>query len=332
MEPSARTNPYITQLRDALAATPGVQVACWSWRTALLGRYDVFHTHWTEALIERRGRLTTIARRALFALVVLRMRLTRTPVVRTMHNLELPSGITKSEVALLRAVDRLTAVQIVLSELTPVSGPGRRVLIEHGHYRDWFARYPRPTATPGRVAFVGKVRRYKNVEGLVAAFRSLPDDGQRYELHVAGSPSSTDLVRAITDLAGSDPRIDLRFAFLDDADLAREVGESEIVALPYHEMHNSGSVLAALSLDRPVLVPDNEVNRALADEVGDGWILTFPGELDADALRDALAGARRLPQGSRPDLSRRGWADAGIRHRDAFLAALATRRGPGRSS
>ena len=81
--PSAQTNPYIIQLRDSLAATPGVEVVCWTWKDALLGRYDVFHTHWTEALIERRGRRSTVLRRILFALFLVRLRVTSTPVVRT---------------------------------------------------------------------------------------------------------------------------------------------------------------------------------------------------------------------------------------------------------
>jgi glycosyltransferase involved in cell wall biosynthesis len=323
--PSVRTNPYITQLFDTLGNTEHVEVLPWSWRIALQGRFDVLHTHWTEALIERRGCLTTVARRALFAAFLLRMRFSHTPIVRTMHNLDLPTGISGTEIALLRAVDKLTSVQIVLSEFTPASSSTPRILISHGHYRDWFTGYARPDQVRGRVVFFGKVRRYKNVEGLVSAFTALPRDEGPYELHVVGSPSSDELVRAITSLAADDPRVDLQFAFLNDADLVREVSESELVALAYHEMHNSGSLLAALSLNRPVLVPDNEVNRALAREVGEDWVLMFNGELTADAIRFALQRARSRPAGSRPDLSRRGWAEAGLRHREAFEAALDAR-------
>ena len=49
--------------------------------------------------------------------------------------------------------------------------------------------------------------------------------------------------------------------------------------LPYRHMHNSGAALTALSLDRPVLVPETDVNRDLARETGPGWVVTFAGEL-----------------------------------------------------
>ncbi len=50
-EPGPYTNPYVVMLREALTATPGLEVLTFSWRTALLGRYDVFHVHWPETII-----------------------------------------------------------------------------------------------------------------------------------------------------------------------------------------------------------------------------------------------------------------------------------------
>lgn len=328
--PSRLTNPYITQLRDALVDTPGVRVHCWDWTFALLGGYDVFHTHWTEALIEGRNPLSTFGRRVLFALFLLRLWVTRTPVVRTVHNLELPSGLSAVEVLLLKATDRLTRARVVLNEFTPVPPGGARVLVPHGHYRDWYARYTEPAAVPNRIAFIGKVRRYKNVEGLARAFSALPDDGPAYSLHIAGKPSSPELAHTLEEFAAADPRIALSLGFVEDEDLVREVGEAELVVLPYHEMHNSGSVLAVLSLDRPVLVPDNEFNDRLAAEVGPGWVVTFAGELDAAAIAEALRTVRAGARAERPDLGEREWSDAGTLHLAAFREALARAHGGGR--
>ena len=100
--------------------------------------------------------------------------------------------------------------------------------------------------------------------------------------------------------------------------------ESQLVVLPYREMHNSGSVLAGLSLDRPVLVPDNDVNRALSLEVGPDWVLTYAGELDGAVLKEALDQPR--PTGS-PDLSARGWDRVSKDHVEAYRQA---RRAAGR--
>ena len=105
------------------------------------------------------------------------------------------------------------------------------------------------------------------------------------------------------------------------------MSESELVVLPYRHMHNSGAALTALSLSRPVLVPDNAVNRDLAAEVGPGWVITFEGDLDADDLRRALEEARRPDRADAPDLSRRDWALAAPAHLAAYRRAVEIRRG-----
>jgi glycosyltransferase involved in cell wall biosynthesis len=252
--------------------------------------------------------------------------------VRTAHNLDLPSGLSAFEVFLLRTTDRLTVARVVLNEFTPVPPGSASALIAHGHYRGWYSRFPEPAAVRDRLAFIGKVRRYKNVEGLARAFTDLPTDGDaNYSLHIAGNPSSAELAAGLRALSGADPRIGLRLGFVEDEDLVLEVGEAELVVLPYHEMHNSGSVLAALSLDRPVLVPDNEFNARLAEEVGPGWVVTFAGDLTADDLVEGLRTVRTVNRATRPDLSGRDWSGAGERHLAAFREAI-TRVGRGRTS
>ena len=320
-EPGPRTNPYIIQLRDSLASSPDAIPIAFSWRAALVGKYDLFHTHWPEALIERRGFVSTAGRRLLYALLVLRLTFRRIPVVSTVHNIDLPQGIGGVERWLLRVTQGLIRVRIVLNEFTPVPDGATTVLIEHGHYRDWFARFPRPEATPGSALFFGKLRRYKNVEGLLRAFRATSEAIPR-KLRIVGSPSSAGLAASLVETAGADARIELDFRFVDDAELAYDVGHAALVVLPYPEMHNSGSVLAALSLDRPVLVPDNSVNRALGAEVGSDWVIRYEGELTANDLEAALSSCARLDPGARPDLSRRDWKQAGRRHVDAYRLAL----------
>jgi beta-1,4-mannosyltransferase len=322
-EPGPQTNPYIIQLLESLRADPGVEPLCFSWSVAMLGRYDVFHAHWPESLIQQRGgAVSTLARRVLYALLLVRLRLLQVPIVRTAHNTELPQGLSRLERLLLRWTERATRLRIVLNDHTPVPDGGAAVLIEHGHYRDWFARYPVAAVRPGRVLFFGKVRRYKNVEGLVRAFVALPDDAGASSLRVVGQVSSPELESTIRSAAGGDPRVELDFTFVEDETLVREVGESALVVLPYPEMHNSGSVLAALSLGRPVLVPDNDFNRDLAREVGEEWVIRYDGDLGPERVAAAAAGSPALTSDGAPDLSGREWSDTGRRHALAFRRAL----------
>lgn len=317
------TNPYLVQLCESLERTADVELSLFRWKRALLGRLDVFHVHWPELLVGGHRLSGRMARRLLTALFLLRIRLTKVAVVRTLHNLERPSDMARIDLALLSALDRLTTLTITLNDDTPLPAGHARRTILHGHYRDWFAPYPAPDAVEGRLGYVGLVRRYKGVEQLIAAYRELDAEGS--SLSIAGRPSTDDLAEELRGLAGEDARIDFRFRFLDDAELVGRIAEAEVIVLPYRHMHNSGTALAALSLARPILVPDNEVNRALAEEVGEQWVHLFDGELTASDLarvRDAVSGGLD----GAPDLSRRDWAAVGGAHSAAFHAAHALRQ------
>ncbi len=323
-EPRETTNPYVVMLRDALAAVPGARVLTFSWRRALTARYDAFHVHWPEILVDGNGPLKKLVRQGLFVLLLLRLRVTRVPLVRTVHNLELPEGISRRERVLLRWAERATTSRIRINESTELDAGTPVETIVHGHYRDWYAPHPRRDRRPGRLAFVGQVRRYKGVDRLVEAFGETADDG--LSLRIAGRPTSAELARHLEEAAVADPRIGLSLGFVPDADLVGEVSEAELVVLPYREMHNSGGALAALSLDTPVLVPDNAVNRRLAEEVGDGWVHTYTPPLTGADLTGTLARLRATPPAAPPDLSRREWHDAGRAHVAAYRRARAALR------
>ena len=321
-DPRPTTNPYIVMLKDALDATDGVELRTFSWRRALLGKYDVFHSHWPEILVGGATPLKQLVRQGLFVLLLLRFRLQRIAVVRTQHNLELPQGITRRERILLGWFDRATTLRIALNEHTPIPAGQPYHVIVHGHYRDWFAKYGRATPRPGRIGYFGKIRRYKNVGALVRAFVALEGP---YELMVAGDPSSEALVAELRALAAGDDRVTLRFDFLTDGDLVQVATSSELVVLPYSHMHNSGGVLAGLSLAVPVLVPATEVNAALADEVGPGWVYQYDGQLDVAVLAAAIRSVRSQAR-TQPDLSRREWIATGELHLQAYRDAVALRR------
>lgn len=315
------TNPYIVQLVEALRARPGLEVHLFSFRRAILGRYDVFHVHWPEALLTATSGPRRWRRRVLTLAMLLRLRITRTPLVRTWHNLERPQGLGRVDGFLLDLADRWTTLRIALNPVSTFTDDKPSVVIPHGHYRDWYGRQRAEARVPGRVAYVGLIRRYKGVENLVTAFRALDRPGPT--LRVSGRPSTDDLARSLEDLAGDDPRIGFDFSFLDDAAFVRELTSATLVVLPYHHMHNSGVALAALSVDRPTLVPDTAFNRLLAEEVGPGWLYFFSGELTTAALEDALAAVEASPPTGRPNLDRRDWPTAGADHEAAFRRALA---------
>jgi len=323
--PKPTTNPYNILLAQTLDERDDVEIRMFGWREALLHHHDVFHAHWPEALITRRGLLKTRARQALFAILLLKWRLNGTTVVRTVHNIDLPSDIDPVERYLLNTLDKMTVGRVTLNPFTPVDtyqGPVQMVL--HGHYLPWFDEYDVPSPVPGRVAFFGAIRRYKGVEGLVRAFHE--STRADLTLAVAGRPSTTELAEGLVAIAGADRRIKFDFEFLDTAKLVEHVGKAELVALPHTDMHNSGSAIAALSLGRPVLMQDNEVNRWLRNEVGAGWIHLYEGDLTSSAIVTAVNTVRKHMPLSDPNLSARDWQSAGTLHTQLYKNSILTRR------
>ena len=317
--PLPTTNPYNILHARSIEARETIDFRYFSWREALTARHDVFHAHWPEAMLRGSTPLRSIARQALFATLLLKWRANRTAIVRTVHNIGLPQGISRREILLLRAFERQTVLGICLNEHTPVPHARARHVIPHGHYRPWYGSYPRSATEPGRIAYFGMIRRYKGVDRLVRAFQETTDP--QLSLTIAGKPSTTALGADLERAAATDDRIRLTPTFLENPELVTTITETELVVLPHVEMHNSGSALAALSLDRPVLIQDNAVNRDLQEEVGDGWVHLYTGQLAGADLVDALDTLRRRPPVGRPRLDSREWQLSAGLHEDAYRHA-----------
>lgn len=310
------TAQFIVHLVEG--APDDLQLRFFSWRTALTGSFDVFHVHWPETLVRSKHLSKRIAIRFGILVLLARLRAKRIPIVRTLHNVQPHEAGGWWEKKLLARIDKATTLNIRLNPTTNSDGHPHATIL-HGHYRDRFDAFPHGVTVPGRILYFGLIRPYKGVEQLVSAFTSSPDDS--LSLHVVGKPSQ-ELDVTIRAAATSDSRISHDLRFVEDEVMVAEICEAELVVLPYLQMHNSGALLAALSLDRPVLVPKTPANVAIADEVGDDWILTFDGALTSGVIEDALGKVRARRDVQRPDLSQREWATVGRQHLDAYREAI----------
>lgn len=320
--PTPKTNPYLVQLLAALK--PLVRIRFWSLRTALFARYDVVHLHWPEYTVRSNGGVGRLLRQGALALVLIRWTLLRTPVVRTLHNLEPHESGGRIEGYLLRWMDHLVARWIRINATTDKRAPGTDTAL-HGHYRDWFSADDQGASVPGRLLHFGLIRPYKGVEGLVDAMARVQAPGST--LRIVGNPADAAMRSLVEDACAADSRISALLQYVDDPTLAREVSESELVVLPYRDMHNSGTLLLSLSLARPVLVPQTQNNAAVAAEVGAGWVFMYDGDLDAATIEEGLQLARRVGRPTLPDLSLRDWSHAGALHYRSYVAAMRLRRG-----
>ncbi|MFJ2755366.1 glycosyltransferase [Nocardioides sp. NPDC087217] len=321
----ATTNPYIVQLIETLDRRDDTEVVLFGFARAIVGRYDVFHVHWPELLLtSARTPLRRLARRLLTTAFITRLRLTRTPVVRTWHNLVRPNGLSRWDHRLLDALERRTRHVIRLTDQTapPLDVPTSTIV--HAHYRDWFEPVIEALEpiepVDSRVLYFGLIKPYKGVEQLLEAIADSPE--AELDVRLVGSPSDPALADRVRAAAAADARISADLSYADDPTLAAEIAAATLVVLPYKAMHNSGALLLALSLDTPVLAPDNEVNRRLAEEVGEGWLHLFEGTLTIEDLERALKAVTANPPAGRPDLSAREWPESAALHAAAFRVSL----------
>lgn len=312
------------------SARPEVTTLYFSWRTAIFGQYDVLHLHWPEYLVRGRGRRDAIQALVKVPALLVRLAITRAAVVRTLHNLQPHEQGHPFENTLLRALDRRTNLNIRLNPVTD-SGDTPVETILHGHYKDQFAEHHKPDPQTGNILYFGMVRPYKGIEHLIEVFTSSPDETLR--LRIVGRPNRDSLRETIESAGRTDSRVSSRLEFVPDADLVAEIGSSELVVLPYKEMQNSGSLLVALSMGRPVLAPRSDVNEAIVTEVGNEWLYLYDGDLTLDILMDALAQARSTAhdRAESPEMAERSWDTVGELHYAAYLRALSLARAKSRA-
>ncbi|MFD1717389.1 glycosyltransferase [Georgenia deserti] len=298
-----------------------------SWRKALFRTYDVLHVHWPERFYRHHSMAGTIVKRILFAVILVRLRVSGGVVVQTVHNPEPHEAGDVGERVLNRLMRLATRGWIRLNEWTPVGARSNVATIPHGHYRDLYTTENDVKPRRGALLFFGRIRPYKGVEELISALGGVRREG--VTLRIAGLPLSSSYGAEIARRAQGSPSIELDLRRLSDDELAKYVRDAQLVVLPYREMHNSGALLLSLSLGRPVLVPSNDVTREFANEVGHSWVLLYDDELSADDLERALAESEAAGTRGRPDLSRRDWGPIASATADVYGKALGLLAGDG---
>lgn len=258
---------------------------------------DIVHVHWTAPVTEHatteseaRQRLATF-RRALDVMASRRIQL-----LWTVHNeLAHDTAFHEVEQELAQALADHASTIIQLHEYTAEAVarfyrlPSEKlVTLRHSSY---LGVYPDTTEREARerlgiaqhaqtVGFVGRIRPYKGVETLFAAMDHAAPRVDGLTLLLAGRTAPDDLA-AIEATLPRNVDVVRHTSFVGDDDLAAWFRASNVVALPYRQVLNSGSLLLAATFGRPCLIPDSPpLARVYRDE---SWVHTFPTDGDPAA-------------------------------------------------
>jgi beta-1,4-mannosyltransferase len=168
---------------------------------------------------------------------------------------------------------------------------GKITVIPHGNYRPLYPNpgrlEPRPIEDGRRFLLFGRLGRYKGGAELVESFARQGDE--RARLTIAGK--LIDPIELSGVPAAVRGRIEVHDRYLSDADLLELFDDADFVVSPYRASLTSGTVLLAMSLGRPVIVPRLPTLCELVID-GDNGLLFAPD--DPAALGAALERASRL--------------------------------------
>lgn len=283
-----------------------------------LGSLDVDVVHVSQAVRLLGGAGTTNDERADIARgVVAELRERNVPLIQTLYGPHQGAGAEWR-----RAFDDATEAFIVLDEATATPDPDRTTKIPHAHHRDRFVGYPRKEQIPGRLLAISPNRLVKVAAGPLKIFplTNTPD----LTLRVVGQ-SNPALDALLEKVLGRHPdRVSAVTGLVSDAMMVNEISAAELVILPDNAtLVDESMLMLALSLDRPVLVPESAGARLLSEEVGPGWVHHHDGALTAERLDQVVNAVRNTPRSAQPDLGKRDARETAARYAEVFRSAAA---------
>ncbi|MBE1876376.1 glycosyltransferase [Myceligenerans pegani] len=307
------SNPYLTMLYLAAEADG------WNFQgtTSLQGfehhaeglvAGDVAHVHWTSPVLAGcETDAEALARLERFRGALAGLRSRGAHVLWTVHNeLAHDARFPDVEKQIGQALAEHATVVVQLHEHTAAAvstsyriPPEKLVTVRHSSYAGvypdgWTTEQARAELGVPEdayvVGFIGQIRPYKGVDVLCAAIEAAAQRMPDLALLLAGRVSAEDAPLLEKLLPASVPVVE-HLAFVPDEELGLWLRATDIVALPYQRILNSGSALLAASFGTPVVIPGSSTLSAVYE--GEDWVRTYRADGDQAAnLADALVEAR----------------------------------------
>lgn len=259
----------------------------------------VIHFHWPNYIIFGKSvKKATLRLQVFFAFIHLMKTLGR-KIVWTVHNLEahesdFPALQKSLEIFLYKNVDGF--ISLNKSGLAPIKakangGSGQKFAhIQHPYYKDYYLN----NVSTGEARailnisldkfvflFLGQIRTYKNVIGLVTAYKQANDANSM--LLIAGKVHEEvkeELLRAVSG------RNDIIFidSYIKNEEIQLYLNAANVVVTPYNRIFNSGSIFLNISFNKPTLAPDVWAISELQQVVGSRWVKTYQGNITKEVL------------------------------------------------
>lgn len=113
------------------------------------------------------------------------------------------------------------------------------------------------SANDKTILYFGSIRPYKGVENLIDAFKEISDPD--WQLLIVGDVKDQEYKKLIENRASDFKRIVLRFIFVSVDEVQLYFNSCDIVALPFQNIENSGSIKLAMGFGCPIITKKTRV-------------------------------------------------------------------------
>lgn len=301
---------------------------------------DIIHLHWPENYLRNfRKRKIKIAL-VKFIIQLVRARLQRIPIVWTVHNTQPHEKHAGKLVysTFYWILTRLVNGCIYMCESSktqaeqayPQLSSKPNTIIPHGHYEstviipDSISDARKMIGVPEDstlISHCGVIRGYKNTLKLAEEFLQL--DLKNTYLIIAGNCRSKKLARKITNISETTDSIIFINEVIPEELMSAIIYASDISALPYKRVTNSGAAIYSLSLRTPVFAPRTGVFSDL-HQCHSEWIYLYDPPLTMQSLEKGIAWAKSHKPTEPLDLSAYDWHLIAEQTRNFYDSLLST--------
>lgn len=306
--PYGPRNPYQSNLATALRrkgiAVSAVKDTSFTNLKHSVANQDILHLHWTSPYLINPKISKSMEMAFQFLKILTQQKRRGRKLVWTIHNLgEHERRHPGFELFCHRLLARLVDGIIVHSryareQATKAYRLGRRTgkihIIPHGNY---IGNYPNDISRGQARAelhigaekkvflFLGQIRPYKGVPGLISAFKKIAQGNE--VLILAGKPLNDEIEIQLKQLVGEGKDIIYSPKFVEGEEIQVFMKAADAVVFPFEDIFTSGSVLLAMSFAKTVIAPDLE---SLAEIREIGGTISYDLKKQA-GLEEALSSA-----------------------------------------
>jgi len=264
--------------------------------------YKIFHIHWPTYILFGSNERKANIRMTILFLFIKYIKTRGVKIVWTVHNLEAHEGnfpLLQKKLAsfMYSQTDGFISLNKpgmdIINKMSSNKINQRYIHLAHPHYREYYTNTISKEQARIKLEipkdkfiflFLGQIRPYKNVTGLVEAYKKI--DSTNTLLMIAGKIHK-DMKGALDDIENSE-NILLYDSFIKDEDLQTYFNCADVIVTPYDKVFNSGSIFLNLSFNRPTLASDSGALDELSNVVGADWIKLYKGTLSAEHLMSCM--------------------------------------------